>query len=143
MAIWGIGAIYNGVEDKYKSFITEGFACIGWDEKNSPSLHYMMKHIKRGDIIFIKAFVINGRYLRVKAIGIAIDDVAPPPRDKDLGEIGVRVRWVWEGQEDFRNLDDSYNVRSITLYEENNPVIQNRIIALLTSQTGDIHNSSV
>jgi len=55
-----------------------------------------------------------------------------PFQTADLGW-GIPVRWVWQGEERIGPLEDKYPVRSITLYEEYNPAIQERVIELLLS----------
>jgi len=52
---------------------------------------------------------------------------------RDVGRACLGVRWIWSGEEYMGFIQDKYNVRNTTLYEEYNPGIQNRVIELLTS----------
>ena len=128
MAIFGLGAFYGDSEDMASNFLSEGVACIGWSRDDAAPLHSMMKHIKVGDIIYIKAHP-PAQGLTIKAVGIVVDDKVFS--DPDLGQACVRVRWFWHGSEYIGKLKDRYPVRNITLYEEYNPSIQHRVIELL------------
>ncbi|MFH1774551.1 MAG: hypothetical protein ABH874_06295 [Methanobacteriota archaeon] len=72
----------------------------GWDYNDAPSLHQLLKHIK--------------------AVGIVVDDKVRS--DPSLGAC-LKVKWVWHGHEAMGKIDDKYNVRNITLYEEVNPML--------------------
>jgi hypothetical protein len=51
-----------------------------------------------------------------------------------LGQ-GVPVRWIWRGNEVFREAqNERYNVRNNTLYEEMSPAMQTRILDLLLAR---------
>lgn len=67
----------------------------------------------------------------IKAVGIVVDDKARS--DPSLGAC-LKVKWVWHGHEAMGKIDDKYNVRNITLYEEVNPIVQERVIQLLLKQ---------
>ena len=91
-----------------------------------------MRSFQVGDIVYIKAHPPNIGLI-VKAIGLVRDS-----RMFDGGEHGkacVRVEWVWEGNETLGHIDDRYNVRNNTLYEEWNPGVRNQILNLLLSAT--------
>jgi len=127
MAIYGIGACY-GKEDVSAEFISEGLACVGYDYEDAPSLHKLLKHIKVGDLIYIKAYPPNIGLI-IKAVGIVINDEVKT--DPNLGR-GLKVKYVWKGKEVIGQLKkDPYNVRNITIYEEFNPEVQERVIQLL------------
>jgi len=128
MAIFGIGAYYD--EDVTSIFLEKEVACVGWEEENSPTLHRIMAHIKMGDIIYIKKYPPN-EGLTIKAIGIVADDKVTFIRD--VGEACLKVKWIWKGNELLGNIDDKYNVRQNTLYEEYNLTIQKKIVDLLTT----------
>lgn len=113
MAIFGIGARY-GNKDVSKDFIDNKVACIGWDINNAPSIHEILRYIKVGDIIYVKTAPI-GKGLRVKAVGVVIDHKTH--QNKNLGTC-VSVRWIWNGYKNIGIIDDKYNVRNNTLYEE-------------------------
>ncbi len=131
MAVWGIGAYYQGdtTSDKTQEFLNKKCACIGWNEINAPAIHQMLKSVKIGDIIYIKTFVPAKKQLYIKAVGIVLDDKLEVING--LGT-GIKVKWVGEleefipisiTQEMYRN-----NVFNNTLYEEYNKNIINILI---------------
>jgi len=130
MAIYGIGAYYNGEEDVSEDFVSEGLACVGWDFETAPTLHVLLRQIKNGDIVYIKSTPI-GQGLRIKAVGIVVNNNLA--ENDDLGTC-VTVRWLWAGNENLGDINDKYNVRNNTLYEELNRDVQSRVIDLLLSR---------
>jgi len=74
MAIFGLGAFYDGKTDMTDDFVSNGVACIGWSRHDAEPLHNMIRHMKVGDIIYIKAHP-PSQGLIIKAIGIILDDV--------------------------------------------------------------------
>lgn len=128
VAIFGIGAYYG--KDMTSVFLKKKVACVGWEEEDSPTLHRIMTHIKMGDIIYIKKYPAS-EGLTIKAIGMVADDKVT--QIEDVGEACLKMKWVWEGDEYIGRIDDRYNVRLNTLYEEYNPTIQKKIIDLLTT----------
>jgi hypothetical protein len=130
MAIYGIGAFYEGTTDVSPDFLAQGVACLGWGVQEAPVLHRLLGHVKVCDIIYIKTHP-PGRSLTVKAVGIVQDEEV---RDYNTLGRGVRVRWVWSGNQTVREtVDEKYNVRSNSLYEEVSPAIQDAILDLLFS----------
>ncbi|MEM4379881.1 MAG: hypothetical protein QXL01_04255 [Thermoplasmatales archaeon] len=134
MAIFGLGIKYHdeGIEtDMTEVFLSHGVAAVGWTANDNPSLHRLMRCIKTGDLIFLKTYIRTSSppALRIRAVGVVIDDNA-----HDIPNIGtgVNVRWVWTGDERLP-APDPYNVRSVALYEELNPDVQQRILELLFS----------
>jgi len=129
MSIYGIGARYEN-DDVSDEFINNQVACIGWGINDAPSLFSILRTFKIGDIIYIKSSPI-GQGLRVKAVGIIQNN-----QIMDIPDLGtsVQVRWIWRGHENLGNIDDRYNVRNNTLYEEFNPDVQQRILELLFSR---------
>jgi len=129
MAIFGIGATY-GKDDVSKNFIENNVACVGWDISEAPALHEILRCLKVGDIIYIKTAPI-GQGLRVKAVGIVTDNTL-----KKVNNIGscVSVKWIWNGYENIGTIDDKYNVRNNTLYEEFNNKVQEYILNLIFQQ---------
>lgn len=111
LAIFGIGALY-GTEDMTDIFLNQEVACVGWEEEESLSLHNIIKHIKVGDIIYIKTYPPN-MGLTIKAIGLVVDDTVS--RIDHVGEACLRVKWVWKGEEFMGKIEDRYNVRLNTL----------------------------
>jgi hypothetical protein len=136
MTIFGIGSFFiEDGEDLTNDFLKDGVACLGRGEKDSPTLYEIMAHIKVGDIIYIKRFLI-GKGLRIMAIGIVNEHKFIP---KPYAEPCLSVKWVWtEGTKadvslKWEDINDKYNVRSNSLYEEYNPIIQEKVINLLTN----------
>jgi hypothetical protein len=79
-----------------------------------------------GDVLDIKSHPPN-EGLIIKAVGIVVDDTVS---EIDLG-FCLEVEWVWQGYEVLGRVDDKYNVRNTTLYEEVNPDVQQNVINLL------------
>lgn len=144
MAVFGIGATFGKV-DKMQEFIQERCACIGWAEEEAPALYQMMRKIKVGDLIYIKAFPPKVGLI-IKAVGIVTNAEVTKPNFQ-LGKICIKeVDWAWRGNYHWGKVDDKYNVRSITLYEEFNPRILNLVIDALRGRIkklgGEILNRS-
>lgn len=129
MAIFGIGTMYGATNDVSQKFIKKKCAYVGWDEDKAQPLHTILKHIKVGDIIYIKSHP-PSIGLIIKAVGIVTSDNL---KEDDPGT-GVPVKWLWTGEERLGQFDDKYPVRNITLYEEFNRKIQARVIKLLLSR---------
>ena len=128
MAIFGIGAHYSGTTDMSSRFIEQGCACVGWSEQDAPPAHGILRHLRTGDILFIKSFSPQVG-LTVKAVGVVTDG-----RVRDFGSDfghGVDVRWIWSGEDRIGKLEDKWPVRSVTIYEEFHPDVQKRVIQLL------------
>ena len=128
MAIFGIGAYYEKNVDRL--FIENGVACIGWKEIECPSAHAILRQLRSGDVIFIKSFSPRGG-LKIKAVGIVAEGVV---RDVPGLGMGVNVHWVWQGLENVGKLNDKWPVRSVTLFEEQHPKVQERILNLLLKE---------
>jgi len=125
MAMFGIGANYE--EDVSPQFIKKGLACVGWNKRYAQPLHSLLRHIKIGDIIYIKSHPPHIGLI-IKAVGIVTND--EPVADKELGT-GIPVKWLWTGDERLGQFDDKYPVRNITLYEEYSRPIQQSVLKLL------------
>jgi hypothetical protein len=128
MAVYGIGATYE--RDVAEEFISNNVACVGWDIDAAPALHEILKLLKVGDTIYIKSAPI-GQGIRVKSDGIVTDNQLR--NVINLGT-GVGVKWIWTGHENFGTIDDKYNVRNNTLYEEFNNNVKTKILNLLFSK---------
>lgn len=126
MAIFGIGATYNN-KDVSQDFIDNNVACVGWSIKDAPALHEILRCLKVGDIVYIKTAPI-GQGIRVKAVGIVSDNTLQ--QIQGLGT-GISVRWIWNGYENIGVIDDKYNVRNNTLYEEFNKEVQTFVLNLI------------
>lgn len=129
MAIFGIGAHYD--KDVTQDFLSRGFACVGWNEKDAPPAHAILRQLRTGDIIFIKSWTPQAG-LTIKAVGIVMAGRVRNVRS--LGS-GVPVQWVWSGEVRIGKLNDKWPIRTVTLYEEQHPQVQSRIISLLLEQS--------
>ena len=132
MAIFGIGAYYHDRGgDMSGDFLEKGCACVGWPKAKAPPAHAILRHLRAGDIIYIKAFTPAGG-LTIKAVG-----VVRKGRVRRFGKLGdgVPVRWVWNGpKERVGRLDDKWPVRTVTIYEEYHPKVQTRVMDLLLAR---------
>ncbi len=127
MAIFGFGATYGDDGDVSGDFIKHGVACIGYAPREAPSLHALLRHIKVGDVVYLKGYPVN-QGLIIKAVGVVMEDGVKKREDG----WGVPVRWVWtRGNKRLGQIKDKYNVHSFTLYEEYNPEIQKEVLRLL------------
>lgn len=127
MAIFGIGAHHES--DVSASFFEDRCACVGWDEDDAPPAHALLRHLRTGDILYLKSF--NPTVgLTIKAVGIVTEGKV---RTYDrLSAKGVPVRWVRTGL-DVRvgKLDDKWPVRGVTIFEEFHPLVQSKVLDLL------------
>ena len=131
MAMFGIGAMYGGTDDKTDAFIQNSVACIGFDPKDAPGLHLQLSKLKTGDIIFIKSYVPQSG-LHIKAVGIVTDPDFRKITD-DLGW-GVSVRWVSSERITIGKLQDFCDhLRRGSLYEEFNPQVAKTVIDKLVT----------
>ena len=99
---------------------------IYWGERLSPA-HAILRHLRTGDIISIKSFTPNDG-LTIKAVGVVKEGRVRP--FDNFGE-GVLVRWVWNREEWVVRLNDKWPVRTVAIYEEYHPDVQNRVMDLL------------
>lgn len=135
MAIYGIGAFQGQSRDVTQDFISRGIAGTDWPEADAPSIHTLLRHMKLGDVIYIKSFVRNVPELRIKAVGIVTDN-----RLRNRAGVGrtLSVRWVWRDPENPHRVadpgDPTFNTRSQTLYEEHNPIIARAVLRLLLAR---------
>ena len=131
MAVYGIGAMYGGTEDKSEDFIKNGIACIGWQPADAPPAHSQMASVKAGDVFFIKSFAPTAG-LHIKAVGIVTD--ATFRKITDALGWGVSVRWVPmpSGRIVVGPVEDhSDYMRRGTLYEEFNPAVIKQVLDVL------------
>lgn len=127
MAIYAFGASFGGSKDVSGDFIQRGVARVGWSPKDAPTLHTILKHIKTADIIYIKSHP-PSIGLIIKAVGLVVGNEVK--NYSGLGT-GIRVRWVWTGEERLGQIQDRYPVRNLTLYEEYDYEVQAKVIDLL------------
>lgn len=126
MAIYGIGAYYD--EDVSGEFIANNFVGTGWDIASAPELHAYFKSLKVGDIVYIKAANF-GADITVKAIGIIEDNEMLDYAKSALIAVGRNVKWVDTTKFIISKPTEKNNVRSNTVYEEFNLVVQKQIIS--------------
>ncbi len=139
MAIFGMGAWWG--EDMYPEFIKNKVACIGYRPEEADSYYQIFRNIKVGDIIYIKYSDRKEASLTIRAIGIVMNN---EPFQRDMYETKnncIEVEWI--ELEDPIHIDvsdtserkngDPYirSVFGITLYEEYNPYIQQKVIESL------------
>ncbi|MDQ2076380.1 hypothetical protein [Marinimicrobium sp. ABcell2] len=126
MAIFGVGAYYG--EDVSQKFIDASIVGLGWNEGEAPDLHQIMRSIKPGDIVYIKAAQ-PGAPLTIKAIGMVLDDsVVTSLESHQLVSFGRRVKWISTDAFVISLEHGKNNVRFNTLYEEFHPGVQKEII---------------
>ena len=131
MAIYAFGASYEGSKDVSSDFIKYGVACVGWTKNEAPTLYAVLRHIRIGDIVYLKAHPPNVG-LKIKAVGIVVNDEVTEPKP-GLGW-GVPVEWIWQGNESLGKIKDKYPIRNITLYEEHNSEVQTKVLNLLLAK---------
>lgn len=94
MAVWGIGAYFPAQDkDMSQEFYDKGEIIIGYSEEDHPDYYRLLRTIKAGDIVFIKARHKTSKYLRVKAIGIATEYCTCKADGMEQPE-SVRVCWI-------------------------------------------------
>lgn len=120
MTIWGTGANWSG-EDKSSEFINDGYVKIGWSKENSPVLYNVLREVKVGDGIYIKAFIPRNKTLRIKAFGEV--------KQTD-GNI-LKVEWIktFDNSLEYHltESEEKYNVYPFTFYKEYSDEIKNII----------------
>jgi hypothetical protein len=145
MAIFGVGAYWDG-RDKTRDFIHHNVAVIGWEAKDAPGLHQIMRHMKVGDIVYLKSSSLRNSRLIVKAIGIILDDEILEKADLQFltgGNLGRNVGYLWEGNEDFPVPKDKEPVKPLTIYEAHNLIIQASILELFFSNCHFSHGGAL
>jgi hypothetical protein len=110
MTVYGIGAYHGDDRDVSNTFLSEEAACVGWSREEAPALHRILKHIKIGDIIYIKVHTPQIG-LKIKAVGIVTDDTV----SKYSCGYGVKVKWIWTGEVKLGKLEDKCTNLSLTL----------------------------
>ena len=92
MAVWGIGAYFQGEGDITKDCLKEKVAVIGYMEEEKPRYYEMIQSVEVGDLIFIKSRFMLNQPLRIKAVGFVIDNEV-----KNIPNVynakGIKVCW--------------------------------------------------
>lgn len=125
MAIYGIGAYFDGERDVSGDFISNNIVAVGWGIDNAPELHHYLRSLKVGDIVYIKA-AYGGGDITVKGIGIISDNEIR--EDLELAPIARNVKWLNTQKFVISKPQEKNNVRSNTIYEEFHPEILKLII---------------
>jgi hypothetical protein len=131
MAVYGIGAMYEGTEDQTNKFLELGIACVGWSDADAPAAHAQMRSVKAGDVFFIKSYAPTAG-LHIKAVGIVTD-----PNFRKITDAlgwGVSVRWytIPGGRIVIGPVaDHSDYLRRGTLYEEFNLKVIRKVLDVL------------
>jgi hypothetical protein len=86
-----------------------------------------LRQLRTGDIVFMNSLT-PSTGLTIKAVGIVTEG-----KVREVPSLGnaVTVRWAWKAKDRIGNLDDKWPVRSMTIYEEQHPIVQAKIIELL------------
>jgi hypothetical protein len=130
MAIFGIGASYDGIDVSH-DFISNKAVCVGWKEQEAPPAHAILRQLRTGDLIFIKSWTPQ-KGLTIKAVGVVTEGKV---REVYKLGVGVPVRWQWTGEERIGKLEDKWPVHSVTIYEEQHPEVQAKVIELLLDRS--------
>lgn len=128
MAIYAVGAFFDGTTDVSPQFIQAGIVGIGWSATDAPELHQFMRTLKVGDIVYIKAYPPGSSDIIVKAVGIIVDGKEAL---NSLVGYGRNVRWVHTQEIRIPKPLEKNNVRSNTMYEEFHPAVQQAILNCL------------
>jgi len=123
--IYGIGANWKG-EDVSEQFLERGIAGVDWQREDG---HLLLTRMQVGDVIYIKSDP-PGEGLIIKGVGfLRTSEILA---DEELGGAFRRVAWFWRGYEYICVIGHRHNLRRHnTLYEELDPEVQLRILALL------------
>lgn len=125
MAIYAVGAFFDGTTDVSPQFIQAGIVGIGWSASDAPELHQFMRTLKVGDIVYIKAYPPGSPDIIVKGIGIIVDGAEA---SNPLVNYGRNVRWVYTQEFRIPKQLENNNVRANTMYEEFHPDVQRIIL---------------
>ncbi len=139
MAIYAVGAFYDGTTDVSPKFIQGNIVGIGWPTSSAPELHQFIRSLKVGDVVYIKACAFGAENITVKAVGLVRDDVVLDSHSTGgLVEIGRNVIWRSTNSVNIPNPSharsghsEKLNHRSNTIYEEFHPFIQTQILSML------------
>jgi 5-methylcytosine-specific restriction endonuclease McrA len=67
---WVAGAMWDGKEDQYRSFIQGGFWELGWAEDEQPIQQKRRDAMQTGDRIAIKKMSVGRRTIEIRALGV-------------------------------------------------------------------------
>ncbi|HBL82995.1 MAG TPA: hypothetical protein DD391_10505 [Clostridiales bacterium] len=140
MKVWGIGT-----NDIREFPLRKDYIRIDWDKEAAPDLHVMFRQIQVNDIVYVKAFLRNGRVLRVKAIGIVTQSAH---KQEETENMVVTVLWLDVFTKDpldisLNDCNLKNNVYSNTLYQEYSPQIIEKIMKRYSSDILESVNEPV
>ncbi|MGG5902585.1 hypothetical protein [Sphingobacterium daejeonense] len=139
MAIYGIGANYNGI-DVSSDFIKNGIIGTGWRDYDAPDLHEYFRTLDPGDIVYIKSCSYSSN-ITIKGIGIVSDEkILTYTHTSSLIEIGRNVKWIdtsWLKVN--RPALQKNNVRGNTIYREFHP----ELISVVTKIVNDYFTNNI
>ena len=122
-AVFGIDS-YNA-----ETFLKRGFVCVDKaGEKGEVALN-TFRCIRAEDIIFIKQFTPQAG-LQVKAAGIALSSYA----NESDAEVCIPVEWVWQGEKQIDEFDETCSRCGDSFYEEHNITVQREIMDLMSGK---------
>src|SRR5437773_12449643 len=103
------------------------FDCQPWLSE-APEVHQFIAALQVDDIIYIKSFAANSKFLFIRAIGFIRDDaILDAKASKGLVETGRNVVWKVTDMFQIPKPKDRNNVRLNTLYQEFHPNVQAEI----------------
>lgn len=137
MAVWGIGSMFCGRDDKLKFFINESFWCTGYSQQEKPEIYEMIKNIHIGDVVYVKSLPIKSNIMKIRAVGIVNDSFKGSNSHQGFENCGneIGVKWlVVESNQPLaqEKITDEYiNERKTTIFKERNRKIIEKIIEMI------------
>lgn len=136
MATFGFGANFGGNDNQLENFINQGFVCVGYAQEQMPNYYEIIKQIKIGDIIYIKAMWSSDTNMRLKAVGIATSEFKSENTHEGYESCKnqIDVKWIATFSSEYPKItlsDSQINERKNTVFEEHNPHITKQVIDLI------------
>ena len=133
MKVWGIGAYFPEKEgDITKECLKENAVVIGFKEEEKQKYYELFRSIEIGDFIFIKTRFMPTQDLKVKAIGVVVDN-----QIRTIPELynakGIKVRWIEDFSDTPRKIqkENEHDGDTRTIYQEMNENVIRQIMNLL------------
>jgi hypothetical protein len=134
MAIYGVGASYDGTDDVSGRFIENNLVGVGWGADDAPELQQYFRSLRVGDIVYIKSAAF-GKPITVKAIGVVADDaIRDTSNSRGLVTCGRNVVWIDTTRFVIPRPREKNNVRGNTVYEVFHADVQREIIGRIGRQ---------
>lgn len=136
MAIFGAGSDWNGAEQASRFFDSNSYE-IGWDVNEARDLHQLVRGLKASDIIYLKANRPGSSEIRVKGIGVVIEQWQALQNDCHSSTNSTSISYFlpvkWVIKDEFHihipdNTGKLTNIRAATFYEEFHPHVITSII---------------